>query len=118
MTPEDKERMMTPAPPVETPQLSPSLSLSSLTRREENAVIELRRKHAAARCSESLRTFAECSSQYTVSVLWKCRELKDIMNECLRRANTVEDMDRARSAVLFEKQKSLEAKKDKPRTLI
>ncbi|KAJ2699746.1 hypothetical protein H4R19_005515 [Coemansia spiralis] len=118
MTPEDKERMMTPAPPVDTPELSPSLRLSSLTRREENAVIALRRKHASTRCDEALRTFAECSSQYTVGVLWKCRELKGIMNECLRRANTVEDMDRARTVVLHEKQLLLEAKKDKPRTLI
>ncbi|KAJ1736123.1 hypothetical protein LPJ61_000173 [Coemansia biformis] len=118
MTPEEKERMMTPAPPVETPELSPSLRLSSLTRREENAVIELRRKHASARCSDALRTFSECSSQYTIGVLWKCKELKDIMNECLRRANSIEDMDRARTVFLYEKQKTLDNKKDEPRTLI
>ncbi|KAJ2077179.1 hypothetical protein H4R24_005280 [Coemansia sp. RSA 988] len=118
MSPEEKEDMMTPAPPVETPQLSPTLQLSSLTRREENAVIELRRKHASARCASALRSFSECSSQYTIGVIWKCKELKEIMNECLRRANTVEDMDRARTIVLCEKQKQLEKTKDKPRTLI
>ncbi|KAJ2610210.1 hypothetical protein H4S08_003709 [Coemansia sp. RSA 1365] len=118
MSPEEKEKMMTPLPPVETPQLSPTLQLSSLTRREENAVIELRRKHASARCASALRLFSECSSQYTIGVVWKCREMKEIMNECLRRANTVEDMDRARSIVLSEKLQRLEKTKDKPRTLI
>ncbi|PIA15449.1 hypothetical protein COEREDRAFT_81996 [Coemansia reversa NRRL 1564] len=118
MSPEEKERMMTPKPPVDTPQLSPTLQLSSLTRREENAVIELRRKHASARCASALRLFSECSSQYTIGVVWKCREMKEIMNECLRRANTVEDMDRARSIVLSEKLQRLEQTKDKPRTLI
>ncbi|KAJ2780457.1 hypothetical protein H4R18_003439 [Coemansia javaensis] len=118
MTPEEKERMMTPAPPCETPTLSPTLQLASLTRREENSVIELRRRHASERCRESLRAFSECSAQYTIGVLWNCRELRDIMNECLRRANTIEDMDRARTIFLHQKQQTLDAKKGKPRTLI
>ncbi|KAJ2324955.1 ATPdependent RNA helicase, partial [Coemansia sp. RSA 2702] len=118
LTPEDKERMMTPTPPVETPELSPTLRMASLTRREENTVIELRRNHAYTRCAEAMRTFSECSTEYTVGVVWKCKELKDIMNECLRRANTVEDMDRARTLVLHKKMQRLEEKKNKPRTLI
>ncbi|KAJ1900625.1 hypothetical protein LPJ66_001345 [Kickxella alabastrina] len=113
-----KEQLMTPGPAVPAPEITPSLRLSSLTRREENSVIELRRKQACQRCAASVGLFSECSAQYTVGVVWKCRALKDIMNECLRRANTVDDMDRARSIFLDEKQKGLAAKKDKPRTLI
>ncbi|KAJ2359461.1 hypothetical protein IWW50_002867 [Coemansia erecta] len=118
MTPEEKEQMMTPGPPVDAPTLTPTLRLASLTRREENAVIDLRRKHSYTRCSDAMRAFSECSTQYTISVVWKCKALKDVMNECLRRANTVEDMDRARTIFLHEKLEKLDEKKDKPRTLI
>ncbi|KAJ2851927.1 hypothetical protein IWW36_000700 [Coemansia brasiliensis] len=118
MTPEEKERLMTPAPPPDAPQLSPTLRMATLTQREENAVVELRRKQACERCADAIRVFTECSSQYTVGVVWKCKEVKDIMNECLRRVNTVEDMDRARTIVLHEKLQKLDEIKDKPRTLI
>ncbi|KAJ2161735.1 hypothetical protein GGF46_001239 [Coemansia sp. RSA 552] len=119
MTPEERDQMMTPGPPVEAPVLtSPTLQLSSLTRREENEVIDLRRKHAYARCSDAMRAFSECSTQYTIGVVWKCRDYKNIMNECLRRANTIEDMDRARTVFLHQKQEKLDEIKNKPRTLI
>ncbi|KAJ1866053.1 hypothetical protein LPJ78_002149 [Coemansia sp. RSA 989] len=114
MTPEEKERLMTPAPPSDAPQLSPTLRMATLTQREENAVVELRRKQACERCADAIRVFTECSSQYTVGVIWKCKEVKDIMNECLRRVNTVEDMDRARRMVLHEKLQKLDEIKDKP----
>ncbi|KAJ1964150.1 hypothetical protein GGI12_001606 [Dipsacomyces acuminosporus] len=118
MSPEEIEQLKTPGPPVDAPELAPSLRLASLTRREENEVIDLRRKHAYARCAEAMRLFSECSSKYTVGVVWKCKEHKEIMNECLRRANTVEDMDRARSIIVHEKQRHLKEKENKPRTLI
>ncbi|KAJ1880799.1 hypothetical protein LPJ57_002022 [Coemansia sp. RSA 486] len=118
MDPELKEKLMTPGPPVEAPELSPNLRLASLTRREENKVIDMRRKHSYARCADAMKFFSECSSKYTIGVVWKCKEHKDIMNECLRRANTVDDMDRARSIFVSEKQKELAEKQGKPRTLI
>ncbi|KAJ1855742.1 hypothetical protein LPJ73_002297 [Coemansia sp. RSA 2703] len=118
MDPVLRERLMTPGPPLEAPELSPSLRLASLTRREENAVIELRRKHSYAQCAEAMKFFSECSAKYTIGVLWNCKEHKAIMNECLRRANTTDSMDRARSIFVHEKQKKLAEKKNKPRTLI
>ncbi|KAI8321163.1 hypothetical protein GQ54DRAFT_298183 [Martensiomyces pterosporus] len=118
MDPEEIERLKTPGPPVEAPELSPSLRLASLTRREENTVIDMRRKHAYARCAEAMRLFSECSSKYTIGVVWNCKVQKEIMNECLRRANTVDDMDRARSIYVHEKQLHMKEKENKPRTLI
>ncbi|KAJ2718990.1 hypothetical protein GGI07_005482 [Coemansia sp. Benny D115] len=56
----ERERLMTPTAPIEAPEINPSLSLSSLTRREENSVIDLRRKHSYQRNDE--RVFEE--SQY------------------------------------------------------
>ncbi|KAJ2007098.1 hypothetical protein H4R26_000991 [Coemansia thaxteri] len=117
MDAETKERLMTPGPPADAPELVPSLQLSALTRREENEVIDLRRKHAYSRCADAMRFFSECSSQYTIGVVWKCREHKDIMNECLRRANTVDDMDRARSIVVGRRLEIMQEKLSNPRKL-
>ncbi|KAJ2462324.1 hypothetical protein GGI02_005489 [Coemansia sp. RSA 2322] len=117
MDAETKERLMTPGPPADAPELVPSLQLSALTRREENEVIDLRRKHAYSRCADAMRFFSECSSQYTIGVVWKCREHKDIMNECLRRANTVDDMDRARSIVVGRRLENMQEKLSNPRKL-
>ncbi|KAJ1944229.1 hypothetical protein FBU59_002662 [Linderina macrospora] len=118
MTPEEKERLMTPNPPIEAPSLHPSLQLASLTRREENAVMELKRQHSYNRCADAMRFFSECSAKYTIGVLWNCKEHKEIMNGCLRRANTADGMDRARAIFISEKQAKLDEIKDKPRTLI
>ncbi|KAI9501958.1 hypothetical protein GGI25_005235 [Coemansia spiralis] len=118
LDPETREKLMTPGPQVEAPPLSPNLSLAALTRREENKVIDLRRKHAYARCADAMRLFSQCSAKYTVGVVWRCSEFKDIMNECLRRANTIDDMDRARAIFINDKLKTLDEKKNKPRTLI
>ncbi|KAJ2511012.1 hypothetical protein H4217_007593 [Coemansia sp. RSA 1939] len=118
MDAETKERLMTPCPPVEAPQLSPTIRLAALTRREENKVVEMRRKHAYRRCKDAMRLFSECSSNHTIAVVWKCSEIKGIMNECLRRANTVDDMDRARAIFIERKTRKLAEGKDKPRTLI
>ncbi|KAJ2743554.1 hypothetical protein GGI20_003659 [Coemansia sp. BCRC 34301] len=117
MDAQTKERLMTPGPPADAPKLAPNLQLSSLTRREENEVIDLRRKHAYTRCADAMRHFSECSSQYTIGVVWKCSEHKDIMNECLRRANTVDDMDRARSVIVERRLKAMDEKLSKPRKL-
>ncbi|KAJ1666332.1 hypothetical protein IW140_006401 [Coemansia sp. RSA 1813] len=118
MDEETKERLMTPGPQVEAPQLTPNIRLAALTRREENKVIELRRKQAYRRCKDAMQLFSECSSKHTIGVVWRCSEVKGIMNECLRRANTVDDMDRARAIFIDKKMKTLDEKKDKPRTLI
>ncbi|KAJ2861403.1 hypothetical protein GGI22_002460 [Coemansia erecta] len=118
MDAETKERLMTPGPQVEAPQLMPNIRLASLTRREENKVIDMARKHSYRRCKDAMQLFSDCSSKHTVGVVWRCNELKNIMNECLRRANTVDDMDRARAIFIEEKLKTLDEKKDKPRTLI
>ncbi|KAJ2012162.1 hypothetical protein GGH91_003407 [Coemansia sp. RSA 2671] len=117
MDAETKERLMTPGPPVEAPKVAPNLQLSALTRREENEVRDLRRQHAHARCADAMRYFSECSANYTIGVVWKCREHRDIMNECLRRVNTVEEMDRARSIIVDRRQKSIEEKLSQPRKL-
>lgn len=118
MDSETKQQLMTPAPPVEAPEMEPNLRQATLTRREENEVIDMRRKHSYQRCAQAMQLFSHCSSQYTVGVVWKCRELKDIMNECLRRANTIDDMDRARAIFLHNKMKDIKEKEGKPRTLI
>ncbi|KAJ1931597.1 hypothetical protein EC988_009735, partial [Linderina pennispora] len=70
------------------------------------------------RCADAMRFFSECSAKYTIGVVWNCKEHKNIMNECLRRANTVDDMDRARAIFVSKKLAKLDDIKDKPRTLI
>ncbi|KAJ1938171.1 hypothetical protein EC988_007669, partial [Linderina pennispora] len=58
MSPEEKEKLMTPKPPVAAPSLHPSLQVASLTRREENEVIALKRQQSYDRCADAMRFFS------------------------------------------------------------
>mmetsp|Transcript_6329 Transcript_6329/g.12614 ORF Transcript_6329/g.12614 Transcript_6329/m.12614 type:complete len:94 (+) Transcript_6329:196-477(+) len=55
-----------------------------LRRWDEEVVRTKVSKNARKKCDPAIREFIECAKGRTVSIAWKCREQRDVMNECMK----------------------------------
>lgn len=63
--------------------------------RDEKEIRKIFTKILHSVCSDKIQRFAECASNKTFSVLWKCRSEKLSMKECIRLNTLPEHYDHA-----------------------
>lgn len=65
------------------------------TYQDEKEIRKIFMQNLHAACSDTIRKFAECASNKTFSMIWKCRLEKKSMKECIRLNASPKDYDHA-----------------------
>ena len=55
-----------------------------VSKRVEEGLIAKQLVLARDKCRADMEAFVACSNQHGLSVVWKCRPLRDSLNECLK----------------------------------
>lgn len=67
--------------------------MDTLSRREEESLSKTTKARALKECSELVKSFAECASGRTISIVWACRpQHKDLQN-CMLQFTNPTNMD-------------------------
>ncbi|RKP23826.1 hypothetical protein SYNPS1DRAFT_8264, partial [Syncephalis pseudoplumigaleata] len=77
--------------------------MHTLTRQEEEKLLEEFRVKARKACDVDIRAFANCAAGRTVTVIVACRELQKKMNACLKAYGESGELDKMKLARLQEK---------------
>ncbi|KAI8873314.1 hypothetical protein GQ42DRAFT_107353, partial [Ramicandelaber brevisporus] len=75
----------------------------SLSRREEEVLIQKMREQALKSCPEQSKTYAECLTGRSFSIPWACRDALRTLNECVRLHTTEDIRERLRIEYINEK---------------
>ena len=66
---------------------------SGLLKKEEEALITIMKERALSSCSQMQKNYYECVKGRTLSIVWKCREEGNALNECLHRETSEEKLN-------------------------
>ena len=66
---------------------------SGLLKKEEEALITIMKERALSTCARAQKTYYECVKGRTLSIVWKCREEGNALNECLHRETSEEKLN-------------------------
>ena len=72
---------------------SPPDAWSGLLKKEEEALITIMKERALSSCSQTQKNYYECVKGRTLSIVWKCREEGNALNECLHRETSEEKLN-------------------------
>lgn len=83
--------------------MSSSLPVPEVSMRVEEGLLEQQRSFARSQCSEELSQFVNCTNEGLLSVVWRCRELKEKANNCLRPYTSKEVLDQMKRDYVAER---------------
>ena len=66
---------------------------SGLLKKEEEALITIMKERALSSCAQTQKNYYECVKGRTLSIVWKCREEGNALNECLHRETSEEKLN-------------------------
>ena len=66
---------------------------SGLLKKEEEALITIMKERALSTCARAQKNYYECVKGRTLSIVWKCREEGNALNECLHRETSEEKLN-------------------------
>lgn len=72
---------------------APPDAWSGLLKKEEEALITIMKERALSSCSQTQKNYYECVKGRTLSIVWKCREEGNALNECLHRETSEEKLN-------------------------
>ncbi|OMH79559.1 hypothetical protein AX774_g7024 [Zancudomyces culisetae] len=75
---------------------SKQLGHSVLSRRQDQQVRALQVKEMMKLCDEYVKEFVECSRDRTISIVWACKDKKKQMMDCLRKVETLDNLDKVK----------------------
>ncbi|KAI9594047.1 cytochrome c oxidase biogenesis protein Cmc1 like-domain-containing protein [Syncephalis fuscata] len=83
--------------------------MHTLTRQEEEKLLEAFRIKARKACDPDIKAFAACAAGRTVSVIFACRSLQKQMNACLKAYGKSGELERMKLGRLQEKRAAASA---------
>ncbi|KCV71424.1 hypothetical protein H696_02372 [Fonticula alba] len=90
-------------PPRVDPSSFPPITLSNLSKSDENHVHDAFRSEVRQKCDAQILKYIDCAYYRTLSIPSACREVADEMNACLRQFMTREQADQFRATFIASK---------------
>lgn len=91
------------SPTTPSPSSLSSLPVPEVSKRVEEGLLEQQRAFARSQCRAELQAFVDCTNQGVISVVWRCRGLRDAANDCLRPYTSVEVLNQMKRDYVAER---------------